>query len=178
MMQKKDGIPRARNGIQHLHAHPPVARAVGSAVLDARPEIHPGGLVHAVFDDGWLGRGGDGVVDAPVDAVVVDDVARADRVGVSGEGAGLDAVVAGRVAVAAEGEVGVGWVVQEDGLGEVARVEGFVPVGLGARVAAFVAEGFLVGGEEEAVEGEELALYFQRGVVVSYLVCGYVSRFV
>lgn len=45
--------------------------------------------------------------------------------------------------------------IENDGMGEIACVEGFVPVGLGAGVVACELEGRLVGVHEVAVEGEK-----------------------
>ena len=78
---------------------------------------------------------------------------RAQRVLVVLERAVLDAVVGSR-AVASEARLGV----EHEGAGEVSRVKGLVPVGLGAGVVAGGLEDGLVRVHEVAVEGEEGAL--------------------
>ncbi len=109
-------------GRTHLGPDPAVARRVRPA-LEARPKLHEPRHVHAPLDIRGRRRRARPVVDQPVDAVVLDGVARAERVGVVGEGPVLDAV-GGADAVAAEAQDGV-----EQGRGaEVAGVELLFPV--------------------------------------------------
>lgn len=68
--------------------------------------------------------------------MVLHEIAGAERVGVVGEGTGLDAFV-GADAVAAKAEGGV----EHDGFGEGADVEAFVPVAGRVGVSGLVGKG-------------------------------------
>ena len=152
VVEVEEGVTGAGDGVGHLGADGAVAGRVGGA-LDAGPEVEPAG--HGEAAVGIHGEGGEGdeVDDGPVDAMVVDEVARPERVGVVGEGPVLDAP-RGAHAVAAEAVDGV----QENRGGEGAGVQRLVPVRLGAPVAALPLQRFLVRPHEETVVREELAL--------------------
>jgi hypothetical protein len=122
VVQVKERVAGARDAVGHLAADARMPAPVRRG-LDARPGGLEGGLGQAGVDVG-LGRAVAGeIADLAVDAVLRDLVARAERVGVVGEGARGDAAV-GAGAVAAEAVDGV----EEDRRGEFACVALFGPV--------------------------------------------------
>ena len=91
--------------------------------LDTRPKLQKCGHSHAPVDSGRCRRLAEGIADLPLDAVVVDEVPRADRVRVICKGAVLNALLLPH-AVTPEAVHGV----QQNGLGKGARVVGLLPV--------------------------------------------------
>lgn len=131
-MQVKQRIARARHAVLHLAADTAVTARV-RVPLDAWPRAVKGGHGQAGVDVG-LGRARTHlVVDGPVDAVVSHLVARAERVGVVGEGAVRDALAAAGAAVPAEA-VGS---VEEDRGAEFTRVALFGPVAKQREIVSF-----------------------------------------
>ena len=93
------------------------------APLYARPKFQKCGCFHAPVDNGRGRCLAKGVADLPLDAVVVDEVPRTDRVRVIRKGAVLNALLCSHP-VAPEAVHGV----QQNGLGKGAHVVGLLPV--------------------------------------------------
>lgn len=151
MVEVEKRIARTGDGVAHLAAYTPVS-GVMRASFNAEGKVKPVGLGETPVRVLLVAGPADKVGDGPVNAVVVDDIARAKRVGVVDKGA-IGNAAGGADTISAKAEDGV----EQGRSGEGARVDGLVPVGLGTTVAAFATQGFLVRPDEEAVIGEELS---------------------
>jgi len=151
-MQKEDGVTGAGNRIYHLFANSGVARTMGPS-LNTWPKRHEIRRVHTRVHHGGGRQPTCRIADPSRNTMIGDSIARAYGVGIVGKRAVLD-TLRGGYAVSAKTEDRV----ENIGFGKGANVNLFFPVRLAGGISAFALQSLFVGVQEEAVEGEELAL--------------------
>lgn len=158
MVHVKERVAGRGNWVAHLSTDTSVT-AIVRPVLNARPSILEGVVFEAFVNVALPAAVASSLVDISGDAVLGIDEAGTDVKGIVGERSILDTasleLEETATTVSTEAVLGVEDICPP----EVSNVEGLIPVGLGTGVAALVAKHLFVGVDEEAVEGEEPALY-------------------